>query len=396
MLGLAGQGMDMRKTIQTPQGPIANPAYGRPYGFDPQTGLTAAEKAVGDRFGEQITSTEGMAADRITSAELIAGAGVTSAEGMAADRIKSAEEIAANRVALDWWEARQDQAGGVLDRALDNARQELLEDKFDWEQTEAILDAMPGQEEWSLHEALIANLSGTAEGPVVLEDIANVMFNYGITSMNDKNVAWALVQSGRGDLLNLLYLNRAQGSGFGEGSQTIADAAVDAAADVNVGTGTTEMGSPTAGTEDLGPEETRGKRTQQDALDAKVETYTGTLTKEKYYEQLWDALPYDQRVALREPEGFEWGDNPVVNVGSAVVEFLGKSDGSVKVDNVTYPREALEQMPADWGTTQTPQGPSTPEWEEQAASWLVDKLEDYEWTYRTVGDESRLGWWRRQ
>ena len=397
LLGLAGQGMDMRETIQTPQGPIANPAYGRPYGFDPQTGLTAAEKAVGDRFGEQITSTEKMAADRITSAELIADTGVTSAEGMAADRIKSAEEIAANRTALDWWEARQDQAGGVLDRALDNARQQLLEDKFDWEQTEAILDAMPGQEEWSLHEALITNLSGTAEGPEVLQDIANVMFNYGITSMNDKNVAWALVQSGRGDLLNLLYATRGVEAGFSESdSGALADAAVDAAADVNVGTGTTEMGPPTAGTEDLGPEETRGKGTQQDALDAKVETYTGTLTKEKYYEQLWDALPYDQRVALREPKGFDWGDNPVVNVGSAVVEFLGDSDGSVRVDNVTYPREALEQMPADWGTTQTPQGPSTPQWEEQAASWLVDKLEDYEWTYRTVGDESRLGWWRRQ
>jgi len=47
MLGLAGQGIDTRQTItqQTPWGPmqVANPAYGRPIGFDAETGLTAGQ-----------------------------------------------------------------------------------------------------------------------------------------------------------------------------------------------------------------------------------------------------------------------------------------------------------------------------------------------------------------
>ena len=81
MLGLAGQGVDTRETITLPNGNrVANPNYGRPIGFDEQTGLTAGQTqdqtnwdALFTQGDEQWQSTFDQSADQFAAGQSAQG-----------------------------------------------------------------------------------------------------------------------------------------------------------------------------------------------------------------------------------------------------------------------------------------------------------------------------------
>jgi len=127
------------------------------------------------------------------------------------------------------------------------------------------------------------------------------------------------------------------------------------------------MGAPTAGTEDIGPEETAGALSQQDAFNAnvrKVSESTGR-TFNKVYAELYGEADSNIQRSLEEPdEGFSWG-------------WFDRS-GNINLDGIVYPPESWAAMTSTWGTGAPRTGGTLSE-EERTTAWLKNKLKTHKW-----------------
>jgi len=148
------------------------------------------------------------------------------------------------------------------------------------------------------------------------------------------------------------------------------------------------MGAPASGSGDLGPAETAGALSSQDAFDANV-MEVGTRTGKGFnavYADLYGKADENVRRNLREPEeGFDWGVVP--DVAKAVGGFItqgGNIDG--------YPKKAWELMPDGWGTGGPMAGNARSE-EERIQDWLKNKSKTHNWTMAASGTGMR---WERK
>ena len=169
--------------------------------------MTAADKLSAEQFTEQIASTEGIAADRL--------------------------ELVQKGLDLDWWEARGDQAAGVLDRQLEKKQFELLEDKFaliedqfTWDQAMDIAEL--GDQDFNLGTQLSLHAGSIEGGAAVMQEVADYMYNNNINADNT-GYAHALAALGYGTVLTFLYTQQFMEDGTPqEVAESLADAAVDA------------------------------------------------------------------------------------------------------------------------------------------------------------------------
>ena len=184
-----------------------DPATGLPYGFNTSTGLTAGQQVSAQQFADQIASTEGMAADKL--------------------------DLAQDTLDLNWWNARGDQAAGVLDRVLEKKQFKLLEDKFDladdqfaWNQAMDIAEL--GDQDFNLGTQL-SLLAGSMEGgAAVMKEVADYMYLNNIAADNT-GYAHALAALDYGTVLTFLYTQQFMEDGTPqEVAEPLADAAVEA------------------------------------------------------------------------------------------------------------------------------------------------------------------------
>ena len=190
--------------------------------------------------------------------------------------------------------------------------------------------------------------------------------------LSDENVMAALMSLGQTDMImSVLGLM---------GSEDLTSLIDSLGGDVDAvapGTGTSQMGAPTAGTEDIGPEETAGALSQQDAFNAnvqKVSESTGRTFKEVYAELYGEADSNIQR-SLEDPdEGFSWG------------WFDGKN---VNLDGIVYPPESWAAMSSNWGTGAPMTGGTLSE-DERKITWLENKLKTHKWDMGPQGMQWKL------
>ena len=199
-----------------------DPLTGRPYGFDTATGLTAADKVAAQQFTDQIASTEGMAADKL--------------------------DFAQSGLDLDWWEARGDQAAGVMDRQLEKNQFELLEDKFAliedqfaWDQAMDIAEL--GDQDFNLGTQLSLHAGSIEGGAAVMQEVADYMYNNNINADNT-GYAHALAALDYGPVLTFLYTQQFMEDGTPqEVAEGVADAAVGALEETRTTTGGYDSGA---------------------------------------------------------------------------------------------------------------------------------------------------------
>jgi hypothetical protein len=199
-----------------------DPSTGRQYGFDTATGLTAAEQVSAQQFADQIASTEGMAADKL--------------------------DFAQKGLDLDWWEARGDQAAGVIDRQLEKNQFKLLEDKFDladdqfaWDQAMDIAEL--GDQDFNLGTQLSLHAGSVEGGAAIMQEVADYMYNNNINADNT-GYAHALAALGYGPVLTFLYTEQFMEDGTSqEVAEPLAEAAVDALEETRTTTGGYDSGA---------------------------------------------------------------------------------------------------------------------------------------------------------
>ena len=184
-----------------------DPATGLPYGFNTSTGLTAGQQVSAQQFADQIASTEGMAADKL--------------------------DLAQDTLDLNWWNARGDQAAGVLDRVLEKKQFKLLEDKFDladdqfaWNQAMDIAEL--GDQDFNLGTQLSLHAGSVEGGAAIMKEVADYMYLNNIAADNT-GYAHALAALDYGTVLTFLYTQQFMEDGTPlEVAQPLADAAVEA------------------------------------------------------------------------------------------------------------------------------------------------------------------------
>jgi hypothetical protein len=199
-----------------------DPSTGRQYGFDTATGLTAAEQVSAQQFTDQIASTEGMAADKL--------------------------DFAQKGLDLDWWEARGDQAAGVIDRQLEKNQFKLLEDKFDladdqfaWDQAMDIAEL--GDQDFNLGTQLSLHAGSVEGGAAIMQEVADYMYNNNINADNT-GYAHALAALDYGPVLTFLYTEQFMEDGTSqEVAEPLAEAAVDALEETRTTTGGYDSGA---------------------------------------------------------------------------------------------------------------------------------------------------------
>jgi len=235
------------------------------------------------------------------------------------------------------------------------------------------VDAKPG----SMIEqvASVAMLEGWAPGEVnkLMGEIDGYLEDtFRGEDLSDENVLAALMSLERTDIIMSVLgmmdqeqrndLVDTMGSGGGTAS----------------GTGTSQMGAPTSGSGDLGPAETAGALSSQDAFDANVMEVATSTGKgfDAVYADLYGKADKDVRRNLREPdEGFQYG-------------WFEGSD-NINIGGVEYPSEAWAAMTSTWGKGGPMTGGTLSE-EERATAWLENKLETHYWDMGPRGMQWKL------
>ena len=313
-------GLDAGQTATlTAQG--IDPLTGRPYGFDTATGLTAADKLSAQQFADQLESTEGMATDKLDFAKL--------------------------GLDLDWWEARGDQAAGVMDRQLEKNQFELLEDKFAlvedqfaWDQAMDIAEL--GDQDFNLGTQLSLHAGSIEGGAAIMQEVADYMYNNNINAANT-GYAHALAALDYGPVLTFLYTQQFMEDGTPQDvAEPLAEAAVDALEETGGASTEPVIGAadraktgspPISATErtrvNVGANPPAGVRTvDNDELLRPMENYYQDA-EGNYYSEDWKA-----------PEAPDPGSNPRFDPVSGL-QYVTNNDGLIiKAPDTAAAREA--------------------------------------------------------
>ena len=339
---------------------VENPAYGRPLGFDPSTGLTAAQ-GLGQKQYEDALELE--AGKYTTERDDIAAA-----LGLEAERFELGRDMGDDPESLyiGMTSAQKLEHQRLTAAALKSAGADVSRGSFlSRVASTMLLTGYEATEISELQDQIDGYLADNMRGD----------------DLSDENVLAALLWLGKTDIamsaLNGLGTEQLEGlvdamSGGGAGGTAF-------------GTGTSQMGAPASGSGDLGPAETAGALTQQDAFDANVREltesgeypYAGKSFNEVYADLYGDA-DKNVRRNLREPEeGFNWG--AISDAAEAAAEWAfqgGNIDG--------YPEEAWELMPDGWGTGGPMTGNARSE-EERIQDWLKNKSKTHKWVMAANG-----------
>jgi hypothetical protein len=153
---------------------------------------------------------------------------------MAADKL----DFAQKGLDLNWWEARGDQAAGVIDRVLEKKQFKLLEDKFElidaqfaWDQAMDIAEL--GDQDFNLGTQLSLHAGSIEGGAAIMQEVADYMYLNNINADNT-GYAHALAALDYGPVLTFLYTQQFMADGTPqEIAEPLADAAVDALEQTN-------------------------------------------------------------------------------------------------------------------------------------------------------------------